>query len=447
MPTCFVVMGFGKKTDYPTGRVLDLDKSYKYIIKPAAAAAGYECIRADEIPHSGNINVPMYQQLLNADVVIADVSTYNPNAFYELGVRHALKPYTTITIAEDKLVFPFDIGQIAIRTYHHLGEGIDFGEVERMREELEAAIKTVGAQVACDSPVYTFLKDLQPPVIAQAEAERAALAAPPAQRAAQPTARALMDQVDAAFERSDFATAKSLLTVVRTMMPNDVFVLQRLALATYKSEMPTQVDALNEACRMLEALGPSTSTDAETLGLYGAVHKRLWDETKVPLHLDKAIWAHEKSFYIKNDYYNGINLAFLLNVRAAQTGDMAPAEAIADFILAQRTRRRVLRLCEALLQAKPGPRGADEYWVKATMAEAYTGLGEDAEARNLLESARKVDMAVPLHDLDAEVTRPSPSAVPGWMIQSSEDQLRRLRELLTRSPLNRLNQPPSVGNK
>ena len=214
-------MGFGKKTDYPTGRVLDLDKSYKYIIKPAAEAAAYECVRADEIQHSGNINVPMYQQLLNADVVIADVSTYNPNAFYELGVRHALKPYTTITIAEDKLVFPFDVGQIAIRTYHHLGEGIDFGEVERMRGELTAAIRTVGAQAACDSPVYTFLKDLQPPVIAKAEAQRAALAAPSGTQAAvQPTVRSLMDQVDAAFQRSDFSTAKSLLTVVHTMMPS-----------------------------------------------------------------------------------------------------------------------------------------------------------------------------------------------------------------------------------
>jgi hypothetical protein len=206
-------MGFGKKTDYQTGRVLDLDKSYKNIIKPAALAAGYECIRADEIQHSGNINVPMYEQLLNADVVIADVSTYNANAFYELGVRHALKPYTTITIAEDKLVFPFDVGQIAIRKYHHMGEGIDFDEVERMRADLQAAIKTVGAQAATDSPVYTFLKDLQPPAIAKAEAARAALAAAPAAPApAQPTVRALMDQVDAAFERSDFATAKSLLT-------------------------------------------------------------------------------------------------------------------------------------------------------------------------------------------------------------------------------------------
>jgi hypothetical protein len=72
--TCFVVMGFGKKTDFQTGRVLDLDKTYKYIIKPAVAAAGLECVRADEIKHSGIIDVPMYEQLLNADVVVADLS-------------------------------------------------------------------------------------------------------------------------------------------------------------------------------------------------------------------------------------------------------------------------------------------------------------------------------------------------------------------------------------
>jgi hypothetical protein len=433
-------MGFGKKTDYPTARVLDLDKSYKYIIKPAAEAAGYECIRADEIQHAGNINVPMYQQLLNADVVVADVSTYNPNAFYELGVRHALKPYTTITIAEDKLVFPFDVGQIAIRTYHHLGEGIDYGEVERMKGELQTAIKTVGAQAACDSPVYTFLKDLQPPAIAKAEAQRAALAAQStAPVPEQPTVRALMDQVDAAFERSDFVTAKSLLAVVRSMMPNDPFVIQKLALATYKSKLPTPVDALNEAWHLLETLTPKTSTDTETLGLYGAVHKRLWDETKVPLHLDKAIWAHEKGFYVKNDYYNGINLAYLLNVRAAQTADTEPADAIADFILAQRTRQRVLRLCEALLESTPAPRGADQYWIKATMAEAYAGLGDDAKANELLEAAGKVDMSASLQSQAQAATQPAHSAaLPAWMIQSTQEQLARLQQLLAKSPLDRI---------
>lgn len=439
MPTCFVVMGFGKKTDYPSGRVLDLDKSYKYIIKPAAEAAGYDCKRADEIQHSGNINVPMYQQLLTADVVIADVSTYNPNAFYELGVRHALKPHTTITIAEDKMVFPFDVGQIAIRTYHHLGEGIDFGEVERMRGELQKAIQAVGAQAACDSPVYTFLKDLQPPALAKAEAERAALATNLGDAAAPPTVRALMDQVEAAFARSDFITAKSLLAVVRSMMPNDVFVIQKLVLATYKSKLPTPVDALNEACKILEDLGPAISTDTETLGLCGAVQKRLWDTTQDASHLDMAIWAHEKGFYVKNDYYNGINLAFLFNVRAALKTDSDPAEAIADFIAAKRARRRVLQLCESLLESKPRPMGADEYWIKATMAEAYTGLGDDPKAQELLEAARAVDMSVPGFDAQPKAAmEPARTPPPEWMIQTTADQLARLRGLLAKSPLHHI---------
>jgi MAP3K TRAFs-binding domain len=243
-----------------------------------------------------------------------------------------------------------------------------------------------------------------------------------------------MDQVDAAFGRSDFITAKSLLAVVRSMIPNDIFIIQKLALATYKSKVPTPVDALNEACQMLEGLGPATSTDTETLGLYGAVHKRLWDATQASPHLDKAIWAHEKGFIVKNDYYNGINLAFLLNVRAALNTEANPAEAIADFILAQRTRRQVLRLCERLLESKPAPRGTDEYWIKATMAEAYTGVGDELKAQELLAAARAVNMSVP----SLESTTQTPTAVPEWMIQTTADQLARLRDLLVKSPLNRI---------
>src|SRR5512145_3464740 len=113
--TCFVVMGFGKKTDFESGRTFDLDKSYRNLIKPAVEAAGYQCVRADEIVHSGLIDVPMYEQLLAADIVVADLSTANKNAFYELGVRHALRPYTTIVIAEDGLKPPFDVNHVVVR--------------------------------------------------------------------------------------------------------------------------------------------------------------------------------------------------------------------------------------------------------------------------------------------------------------------------------------------
>src|SRR5918993_5630999 len=171
MPTCFVVMGFGKKTDFETGRTLDLDKTYKNLIKPAVEAAGFKCVRADEIVHSGLIDVPMYEQLLNADVVVADLSTSNKNAFYELGVRHALRPRTTIVICEDGAKsFPFDVNHVLVRQYHHMGEGIDFGEVERFRADLAKAIRSIFTQIPPrnDSPVYTFLNGLTPPALAVA---------------------------------------------------------------------------------------------------------------------------------------------------------------------------------------------------------------------------------------------------------------------------------------
>ena len=109
MPICFVVMGYGEKTDFATGRKLNLDKTYNNIVKPAVEEAGYECVRADEIRHSGIIDIPMYDMLLDAELVVADLSTSNPNALFELGVRHALRPRSTVVIAESGFANPFDV--------------------------------------------------------------------------------------------------------------------------------------------------------------------------------------------------------------------------------------------------------------------------------------------------------------------------------------------------
>ena len=102
-PSCFVVMGFREKTDPISGKTFDLDKSYRILIKPAVEAAGATCVRADEIVHAEVIDVPMYEQLLEADLVVADLSTLNANAFFELGVRYALRPRATVAIAESGL--------------------------------------------------------------------------------------------------------------------------------------------------------------------------------------------------------------------------------------------------------------------------------------------------------------------------------------------------------
>jgi hypothetical protein len=164
-PSCFVVMGFREKTDPISGKTFDLDKSYRILIKPAVEAAGATCVRADEIVHAEVIDVPMYEQLLQADLVVADLSTLNANAFFELGVRYALRPRATVAIAESGFKNPFDTNHIVTLPYEHLGKGIDAEEAERFRAKLTEVCRTVLSNQRIDSPVYTFIRDLQPPAV------------------------------------------------------------------------------------------------------------------------------------------------------------------------------------------------------------------------------------------------------------------------------------------
>ncbi|HVT57090.1 MAG TPA: tetratricopeptide repeat-containing protein [Thermoanaerobaculia bacterium] len=430
------------------------------MIKPAVEAASLQCIRADEIVHSGLIDLPMYQQLLTADVVVADLSTSNKNAFYELGVRHALRPYTTVVIAEDGIkTFPFDVNHVVVRQYHHLGEDIGFEEVMRFRQELTAAIVEIMKKHPPDkdSPVYTFLGELAPPTLA---AMRAAAEAPPSPggavrgvpqseslAAAGPGAAApafaapasgathsmIMQLVEEAQKRGDFVEAKRLLSGVREEIkreapdrPEDPDIVQRLALVTYKSEKPSREAALRDARALLATLDPDTSNDTETLGLWGAVHKRLWDETRGSMYLDDAIRAYERGFCLRNDYYNGINFAYLLNVRAANSAD--PGAAIADFVQARRVRKEVLSICDRWLGSNSAPDGQAatpeavekykerRYWVLATLGEAWWGLGDETQAQKWLEEAYR-DVPTP------------------WMRKSTEEQIEKLTALLEDSPL------------
>jgi len=413
MPTCFVVQGFGQKTDFTTGRKLNLDASYQ-VIKEAVQDAGLECIRADEVVTSGMIDVPMYDWILKADLVIADLSTYNVNAAYELGVRYAVKEKATIIVAESEFVNPFDFSHIVMYRYRHLGEDVGRTEAIRFRRELAVAIRAAMAGGGADSPLYQLMA-LTPPQ-RRATAAAAVVAAVPA-AGEDPSAKQLLDFALAAINRSDFLGARAFLTALRETRPNDTSVLQRLVLATYKSRHPDEHTALEDARKILEGpLNASTTNDPETLGLWGAVHKRLWTLGLGSPHLSASVSAYERGFYLRQDYYNGINLAFLLNLRAAErqkAGDIV--EAIADFVLARRIRREVIPLCDVALQAD-NVSADDRYWISATRWEAAVGLDDG--------------------DGTAEWQRKSEGAASApWMLETTCGQIARLRALLAESPL------------
>ena len=386
--------------------------------------AGLECIRADDVVHAGIIDKPMYELLLGADVVVADLSTSNANAIYELGVRHALRPHTTIVIAEQNFKFPFDIGHLLVRPYTHLGEGIDAEEAEDARAALKKAILELTEKKETDSPVYTFLPTLREPALADAM-EEASIASAEAWLADQPVdlfvgllVGVLMDEFREARKASNWAGAKMALEQLKTRMPGDPFILQQLALATYQGKLPDPKRALEEARNILSELHPGTTNDPETLGLWGAVHKRLWELDGKPEDLDESIRSYGKGFYLKDDYYNGINYAFMLNVRASVSA--ARLDAITDFVWAERVRRRVIELCEERLLAgvkdDEGKVDRDQlFWLRATLIEALVGTGQADRAASLQDEAIK-------------------DAPESWMAGSLEAQLGKLATLLANPP-------------
>lgn len=444
MSTCFVIQGFGKKTDYTDGRVLNLDASYE-VIKQGVVAAGLECIRADEIQHSAVIDVPMYEMLLQADVVIADLSTYNVNAAYELGVRYALRPRTTIVIAEEGFKNPFDFGHIALRRYKHSGEDIGFGEAMRFINELKTAIQEILNSNRFDSPVYTYLPQLAPPqmpvqapppaapppVFAEPPMPRgghfdfavpaasppgldhALAAAPELEMAAAPepvrTPKEMLDEALAMINppeggASDFAGARALLLEVIKVRPNDPFVTQQLVVATYKSKQPDPESALLEASSIMEqSLDPATTNDPESLGLWGAIHKRLWELKSRPDDLNAAVDGYERGFSLRRDWYNGINYAFLLDVRALEWLKAGQKDdAIADSVLARRVRSEVSRLALAPAEDKDAD-PKKRFWAVATLWEAALGRGDAAETGRWGAAAEAL-------------------AVPQWMQETRLDQ-------------------------
>lgn len=407
-------MGFGIKTDYINGRKLDLNKSYRLLIKPVVEAKGIECVRADEITHSGSIDVQMYRELLQADLVIADLSTLNANALYELGIRHALRPYTTIVISENKLMYPFDLNHVVIHGYQHLGDAIDYEEVERFRGALGNVIQTVLDKNEADSPVYTYLNSLMPPKL-QEQIEKAVTESVKTEPVPEigKALSLIIQEAEDAVELNEFAKARDLFQSAVFLSGNnpnqrDAYLFHRLSFTTYKAAEPDLVTALYKALSLLNDLKLDSTNDPETVSSAGAVEKKLYECGEGDQHLDNSILYYQRSFYLLNNRYNGINLALTLVYHATSNLVSSDQERVADLIFARRTWQRVLFLCDrdwTMIQEKEkndqtllndGTKdglelqeyyNSQKYWISVNRAESHFGLGNfDAYRINLEES-------------------------------------------------------------
>ena len=160
-PLCFVAMPFGDKR-MPDGSEFDFDAFYTEVIEAAIVAAGMDPLRADEEKTGGVIHKQMFERLLLSDYVIADLTTASANVFYELGIRHAVRPYSTVLIAASDIRIPFDVAPARTVMYDHDGSSSE--AAQRARDQITTAL-TAAKDGDVDSPVFQLVEGFGAPSI------------------------------------------------------------------------------------------------------------------------------------------------------------------------------------------------------------------------------------------------------------------------------------------
>jgi hypothetical protein len=147
---CFVIAPIGEEGSETRERS---DQILEFIIEPAATECGYErAERADSSPKPGMITSQIIEQLLDAPLVIADLTDHNPNVFYELAVRHAArKPVVQLIDREQKI--PFDVGPMRTVYITHR----DLALAHKAKKELIEHIKAAEVEPP-DNPISTTVE-------------------------------------------------------------------------------------------------------------------------------------------------------------------------------------------------------------------------------------------------------------------------------------------------
>ena len=152
----FIVTPFGLKNG------IDFSRVERELIQPAMKAVGFSGGTTGEIIKQGNIRTDMFQKLLVADLVIADVSIHNANAFYELGARHAFREKRTFLIRCSKASLPaaakLDEVPFDLKTDRYFE--YDLGNLAGSLPNLIAALQSTLDSQERDSPIFQLLPKL-----------------------------------------------------------------------------------------------------------------------------------------------------------------------------------------------------------------------------------------------------------------------------------------------
>jgi len=331
MARVFIVRPFGVKEN------LDFDAMERLLIQPALAAAGLQGATTTEIAMAGNIREDMFRLLVTADLVVADLSIHNANVFYELGVRHGLRPKGTLLIRADVHAYPFDLQTDRFLLY-------DAAHPEATVQKLTRALRDTLDAKGTDSPVYKMLPSLPAPsptalrVVPQDFREAVDLAAARRERG---DLRLLAHEAEwfewaseglrtvgrAQFMLSALPGAKETFESLRKLLPQDIEANQRLGTIYQKlGDLDLSTQAIQ---RVIESPDASTYDRAEAFSLQGRNAKVRWlaklEQVPEPARPAAALREPELKESIEryaegfeqdlNHFYSGLNALSLLQIR------------------------------------------------------------------------------------------------------------------------------------
>lgn len=254
----FIIRPFGKKND------IDFDEVEKDLIDPALNQLEITGRTTMEIRRQGNIRLDMFQRLLTADLVIADISIHNANVYYELGIRHALRGRHTFMVRArgaglktDEV--PFDIKTDRYLTYDGLNPSASV-------DELVAGLRQTINSEAADSPVFQMLPDLD-------EQDRGRFL---------PIPRDFREEVERAMQKQELGDLELLAAEARGFEWETEG--QRLV-----GRAQFELKALEGARVTWEAIRRENELDVEANTMLGTIQQRLGDLTSSDQALKRVI--------------------------------------------------------------------------------------------------------------------------------------------------------------
>ncbi len=406
MRTCYVALPAGMRPD-PDGRMLDFEHLYSAILKPVIEDAGLECRRLEEFAPGTSWQRSLFTAILSSDLMIADISSQNPNVMYELGIRHALKRGRTLMISAGSRP-PSNVGQVQALFYRPDADGrLTGAAADEFRRSLQSVVQISQRSTISDSPLYEYFPEIEVYLPSEIEAQTAwrmrargrsrtgslggSNRRPGSSEAIVSETRQLEAEARSAgadpmeilgyLRRYRDASAWDDLIRLADEAPPSVAqsseVRQLLALALNRRGRSGDQD---RAIALMEQLVAQTGGDAETFGVLGRIYKDRYevahasgDATAAMANLDRALQHYRAGFETTpNDVYSGLNVVTLLQ----QRGDAASQAELATIL--PRVRAAARERVES---------GWPDIWDLATLMQLAFVAGDWDEAERIARVA------------------------------------------------------------